>query len=354
MEPHAHVDVRLTAVTLNTCACRRSDSLFALLHARLAVRGGVPGKAAGCQNMPQYIYQLQVQSYEMTAPSDDSTAAVPPLLLPHPCRSSPHASPQANSASSYDDVMTARRKTPKRLAAEALLASRHAAAKRPRPAWALSLASLDGGSDSVLSSRQSQSAVQCSSSAASDIDSCTSSQSMPQLSRFAAADAAGAAAMHTALAAAAHEPPAAATTCDWQAVRVAACTADAPCCQALVEQPADSGVSSAEGAATGFRPATGAPAVIQQCQPGLQLPMQRANMPHWCSFPVAVPHLDWAALLSELALTPPQLQAPPSCSTADSTACSTMALGPIQVGACTQHCMFTAFMCLSAACSIPV
>jgi hypothetical protein len=86
--------------------------------------------------------------------------------------------------------------------------------------------------------------------------------------------------------------------------------------------------------------ATGAPALVQQSLPGLQLPMQRANMPHWCSFPVAVPHLDWAALLSELALTPPQLQAPPSCSTTDNTACSTMALGPIQVGACMRHDMF--------------
>lgn len=278
----------------------------------------------------------------MTTQSNDSTADLPPLLLPHPCRSSPHASPQAGSASSYDDGTTARRKTPKRLAAEALLASRHAAAKRPRPAWALSLASLDGGSNSALSSKQSQSAVQCCSSAASDVDSCTSSQSMPQLSRFAAADAVSAAAMHTNLAAAANGSPSAAMACDWQAVRVAACTADAPCCQALVEQPAGSGLSDADGAATNSRAATGAPAPVQRSQPGLQLPMQRANMPHWCSFPVAVPHLDWAALLSELARSPPQLQAPPSCSMADT--CSTMALGPIQVGACMRHCMFCAFI----------
>jgi hypothetical protein len=89
-----------------------------------------------------------------------------------------------------------------------------------------------------------------------------------------------------------------------------------------------------------MRAATGASAPVHQSLPGLQLPMQRANMPHWCGFPVAVPHLDWAALLSELALTPPQLQAPPSCSTADRAACSTMVLGPIQVGACMWYCMF--------------
>lgn len=274
------------------------------------------------------ILTLQVRQTPVSDASDTTAdAAQPPSRLGHSGSAAALDSAAATPTSSSGEGPAARRKTPKRLAAEALLASRHAAARSARPAWGMSqAASLDGGTDSVLSSccRQTASDVQRCGSTVSDLDSCTSSQAVAQLSRFAmaAADAAAAAAALAAQSTAVNYPAtAAAASSDQQAVHVAACDTDAPCCHLAAEQPA--------GAAAHFSDSKLAAA--EHSVAAQQLPMQRANVPHWCSFPVAVPHIDWVVLMAALGRETPELRPPAFGGSADLAACSTMALGPIQV-----------------------
>ncbi len=138
----------------------------------------------------------------------------------------------------------------------------------------------------------------------------------------------------------------------WEAVHVPACAPDAPCChlpradnaanaapsasQASTANPAaaaqDSGSDGMTGGGGLAVEAAVARAAAAAAEPPPQPARRRANAPPWCSFPVAVPHIEWAALLGDMT----RAQQRQDGSDSSEAACtSSIELGPIQARDCT-------------------
>lgn len=272
-----------------------------------------------------------------------------------------------------------RPKSARRRAAEALLASRHeaAAAQLARP-WGSSMLFRS----SPLSARSGSPAVTPSglggqlrglphvSSTASDLDSCrlgAGRRGAHAATQLTSEDAASDSAeedelLHLTAAggpAAAEQQLHAGAAADeahevglWEAVHVPACAPDAPCChlpradnaanaapsasQASTANPAaaaqDSGSDGMTGGGGLAVEAAVARAAAAAAEPPPQPARRRANAPPWCSFPVAVPHIEWAALLGDMT----RAQQRQDGSDSSEAACtSSIELGPIQARDCT-------------------